>query len=133
MAVHSHYPEPELPRQPWSEAYTRDGWSPKGESVGQMGSPMFGRPPYWAIGSKRQCQGVTQPGFRCQHGALWLIPEFDFCAHHMPRNLIGVLIARRDLWIALASDLWKEVVMDCPVDLSPHDRSGTPIGRSAVE
>jgi hypothetical protein len=106
MAVHAHAPRSEdIP-------------------VGALNGPAAGRPPYNAAPPSsgvlwgqvhRPCAGLKSMGDPCQRGSLWLLPEADYCAHHVPYKLLGIVLARRQLWIELAGDLWREVMAAEPV------------------
>jgi hypothetical protein len=92
MAVHAHATRPEdLP-------------------VGTLLGAAYGRPPYSVVPSGRPCAGLTSPGFHCTRNALWLLPEADYCAHHVPYGLLGVVLARRELWLGLAADVWRDIL-----------------------
>jgi hypothetical protein len=56
----------------------------------------IGRPP--GIPS-RQCSGwVVEYDRQCAAGAAWAVPEVAFCAHHMPMELLPVMLERMQRW-----------------------------------
>jgi hypothetical protein len=92
MAVNSHAPRPE---------------------VGHELSLAMGRPPYDVAAPSRQCDGEVF-GRRCERNSTWLLPEVNYCGTHVPAAILPLVLIRRDLWISLAADLWREVLADCP-------------------
>lgn len=75
---------------------------------------VVGRPPSGAA-APRGCRGVTTFGNRCNNYAHWLLPELAYCAHHVPADLIPLLVERQTFWSVLGAEAWTEVLAACPL------------------
>jgi hypothetical protein len=92
-----------------------------------------GRPP---VEGGRKCSGTISRGGRwvsrwanneytsewidqtdepCRNGASPWIPELGWCASHLPMPVLAVANARAELWASLCSDIWQQVVAECPL------------------
>lgn len=70
-----------------------------------------GRPPY-DVAPSRRCDGRlgVRDGARCCAGAMWLVPEVSFCAHHMPVEYIEIARTRLSEWAEQSAWLWRTIV-----------------------
>jgi hypothetical protein len=55
----------------------------------------------------------------CRSGCSAYVPEVQFCAHHLPTELVVLGNARAELWASLANDVWEQVCAEYPMPGQP--------------